>query len=142
MSVDADAAAPLSQQVQLFRSMQAAEDGMPVVGPTARTLGARPRIDILVDPHGTVRPGTGGLSVSPDDPRNLPSHRRPPEFGGTGKDTVWTIASSELGPELIYRPDPLNPTGHGFVEPAWPMHVDQYQRALAATRGAWALVAP
>lgn len=69
--------------------------------------------------------------MSPDDPRNLPYFRRPPRLQGVGKDPVWSLSETELGPDLCYRPDPTQP-GHGFVEPARPMPLDEYQRALAA----------
>ena len=123
----------------LYRSMRVAEDGLPEVAPTARTLGARPGTDadIVVDAEGNVHPGTGGMSVSPNDPMNLPSHRRPPDLGGTGKDPVWCISSCNLGPDLQYRPDPKDPLGHGFVEPSRTMTLAEYQRALAETRTRW-----
>ena len=38
---------------------------------------------------------------------------------------------------LNYRLDPLNPDGHGFVEPVALMLTEQYEVALAATRSAW-----
>lgn len=111
-------------------------DGAPVAGRSARSLGARPGTDIPVDDAGLVRPGKGGMSVSPDDPHNLPRHRLPPELGGTGKDPAWAIGEYELGDQLAYRPDPANPT-HGFVEPAGIMLFDEYQRALHATQARW-----
>jgi hypothetical protein len=111
--------------------------GAPEVGPTGRTLGARPGTDIKPDKSGMVKPETGGMSASPGSPYNLPEHRRPPKFGGTGKDPVFCIGKCDLGPDLRFRPDPKNPTGHGFIEPARPMSIDEYQRALEATRGLW-----
>ena len=84
--------------------MQAAQDGYPLAGPTARTLGVRAKIDIAVDADGGVIPGQGGMSVTPGDPLELRRHRRPPEFGGTGKDPLWAVAVRELGPLLRYRP--------------------------------------
>lgn len=125
------------QEPTLFRSMAAASDGLPATGSSARTLGARPTIDVPLQPGNRVYPGTGGMSVSPDDPHNLPRHRRPSEFGGIGRDPVWSVRPADLGPELRYRPDPLNPTEHGFVEPAQEMSFANYQSALEATRPAW-----
>jgi hypothetical protein len=84
----------------------------------------------------TVYPGQGGISVSPDDPMNLPFFRRPPVFQGTGHDPVWAIDETDLGPDLIYRPDLTN-VGHGFLEPARPMTLSEYQQALAQTRDLW-----
>src|SRR5207248_2974821 len=107
--------------------MRPAADGFPLAGPLARTLGARPDIDLAADARGMVRPGIGGVSVSPGDPMHLPPHRRPPEFGGMGRDPVWRIGMSELGEDLTYRPDPANPSGHGFIEPAREMPFTAYQ---------------
>jgi hypothetical protein len=88
-----------------------------------------------------VQPRQGGLSVSPFDPMNLPRHRRPAEFGGTGRDPVWIIEESGFGTELQYRADPLNP-GHGFVEPSHPMTLADFESAVALTQPAWRKLLP
>lgn len=124
---------------RLYRSMRTAGDGLPAAGSTARALGARREIDIRVDDDGMVVGGGGGMSVAPDSPMNLPGHRRPPQYGGTGKDPVWELDAVELGNELVYREDPLMSGVHGFVEPAMRMPFDGYQDALLRTRGAWRL---
>ncbi len=77
------------------------------------------------------------MSVTPEDPAALPYHRRPPAYGGDGPDTVFVIDEVNLGPNLRYRPDPANPLKHGFVEPSSFITLDQFQRALAATRLQW-----
>ena len=118
--------------------MRAAADGLPLVGPTARTLGVRgvelaPHHDVPVsDPTDVVGPGQGGLSVTPDDPLHLHPHRRPASLGGTGRDSMWEIDSADLGPDLVYRPDHAT---HGLVEPAGAMTLGEFQFALASTRG-------
>src|SRR5262245_9885525 len=99
--------------------MQRAPDGKPETGPSPRGLGARADIDIPVE-HGAVDPAQGGMSVSPDNPLNLPYFRRPPEHGGVGRDPVWRIAEEALPRELTYRPDPNDAARHGFIEPASP----------------------
>jgi hypothetical protein len=124
---------------RVYRSMRTASDGLPATGPTARTLGARREIDILIDDDRTVMGDGGGMSVAPDSPMNLPAHRRPPEYGGTGKDPAWVLDVAELGNELVYREDPLMPGVHGFIEPVRRMTFDAYQDALLRTRGAWRL---
>lgn len=122
---------------RLFRSMKESDAGQPEIGANARSLGVRGGIDVVAtEASEQVQPGTGGVSVSPDDPRNLPRHRRPPEFGGTGKDPVWVISDAELGPRLRYRPDP-EVWGHGFVEPAHGMTLADYQAAVAETQCRW-----
>lgn len=125
---------------RLYRSMKEGPGGKPEVGRSARTLGIRPGIDILVEADGTVVGGSGGMSVAPESPANLPSHRRPPEHGGTGDDPVWEIGTAELGEDLAYREDPLQPGVHGFVEPRRRMSLEEIERALAATREAWRLL--
>lgn len=126
---------------RLYRAMEVDADGLPMLGETARRLGARPGTDIPLGRDGLVAPGTGGMSVSPDTPENLPLHRRPPEWGGTGKDPVWLIGSLALGPGLVYRPDP-ELASHGFVEPSRRMPLDAYQAALAGTRAGWSEASP
>jgi len=122
---------------QLFRAMREDPGQRPEIGPSARALGVRPGIDVpVVSPSAIVVPGQGGLSVSPDDPLTLPYFRRPPALQGTGRDPVWGISAAELGPALCYRPDLAHP-GHGFVEPARPMALGDYQRALALTQDRW-----
>lgn len=132
-----DGVSGLPRMPQLFRSMKEDALGLPQVGASARTLGIRPGIDVPATmAHDLVQPGQGGLSVCPDDPMSLPAYRRPIAFQGTGKDPVWTIDTADLGSDLIYRADPRR-AGHGFIEPARPMTLDQYQRAVEQTQGSW-----
>ena len=125
----------------LYRGMRQAEDGKPVVGPSARTLGVRP-VDVpIID--GVVRPETGGMSVARDDPVGLPDVRRPAEWGGTGRDPVWQIQQGELGAALSYRDDPLSGHSlHGLIEPNASMTIEEYTRALELTREQWHIVHP
>jgi hypothetical protein len=107
--------------------------GAPMVGPSARMLGVRPNIDIPVT-AGQVQPNTGGLSVAPDRPDNLHPLRRPPGYGGTGKDPVWWIDSAALGNDLQFRSDSAT---HGLIEPARAMSIDEFQSALEASKLDW-----
>ena len=116
----------------IYRGMIETSSG-PQIGDTARTLGVRANVDILIDGNGMVHPGTGGMSVSPR-PADLPMHRRPIEFGGTGKDPVWRINTRNLGPDLKYVPDA---PGHGTVQPTRSMLFEEYQEALANTQKDW-----
>ena len=123
--------------VRLYRSMKEDGQGFPVVAPNARSLGVRPGKDVAAILAGDlVQPLQGGLSVSTDDPMNLPYYRRPPVLRGTGQDPVWEIESNQLGPDLDYRPDPAG-AGHGFIEPARGLTLDEYQQALSATKPMW-----
>jgi hypothetical protein len=118
----------------LYRAMREDHSGAPMIGPTARTLGVRPHVDVLLDAAGLIQPGTGGLSVAPDRPENLHPLRRPPAFGGTGKDPVWYINADLLPGDLQFRQDSLT---HGLIEPRMPMSLADFQDALARTRTAW-----
>lgn len=123
----------------LYRSMKKDSMNLPEVENSARGLGAR-EYDIPVV-NSMVRPGTGGISVSPDSPLHLPRHRRPGSLQGIGKDPVWKMDSKWLSIfRLKYRPDPLKPSVHGFIEPAVEMTFSEYQRALASTKEMWKMV--
>jgi hypothetical protein len=114
--------------------------GLPLCGSDANMLGVRPSVDIAADPQGYVLPGHGGLSVTPDDPNKLPPHVRPSHLGGRGKLPVFEIPVGRLAASLTYRPDPARPDRHGFVEPAMPALLVEYQKALASTRSSWMAV--
>lgn len=124
----------LSSCALVYRSMKTGADGQPLPEPTARGLGARVPIDIPVDAQGNVHPNTGGVSVAPYTPGNLPSHRRPTTLGGTGRDDVWGIDSGDLGPDLRYVQD--CPT-HGTIQPTRTMPANEYQDALKRTKSRW-----
>jgi hypothetical protein len=127
--------------MKLFRAMREAVDGLPVVGPTARTLGVRLGWNRSPDvaarlPSDLVLPGAGGMSVSPDDLMNLPYAKIPRSRGGRGADPVWSLELGDLGPDLLLRLD--RPT-HGLVEPSRPMTLQSYVEALERTRSLWRL---
>src|SRR5262249_47423529 len=110
--------------------MTPATDGLPLVGRSARALGVRTPNEstnpdvTATDAADIIQPGTGGMSVAPNDPANLPRLRRPPVLGGTGKDPVWEIDTDDLGPDLQFRQDS---TTHGLIEPARPMTLAEYE---------------
>ncbi len=112
-------------------------DGLPKIGDDARSLGVRlsGRVrDIVADEAGAVHPQTGGMSVSPPPPDNLQEHRRPPEYGGAGRDPVWTLETDGLPDGLRYRSDPGRPEEHGFIEPDLVMDIGEYRGLLGGTR--------
>lgn len=131
---------------RIYRSMTR-EGDQPKVGPSARTLGVRPGIDVTPDPNGNVRPETGGMSVAPSW-RVLPPWRIPKRLdsmvpGATGKDedACWSFGEgpfecSPVNDQLSFRPDSAD---HGLVEPAAIMNLDDFQAALAATRDEWVI---
>jgi hypothetical protein len=74
------------------------------------------------------------MSVAPDRPENLHPLRRPPVYGGSGKDSVWYIGVALLGGDLHYRQDSAT---HGLIEPARAMSLADFQAALEATKSYW-----
>jgi hypothetical protein len=113
------------------------DDGRPLLERSARALGVRvegPDRDVDADAAGNVHPEGGGMSVAPDDPLALQTHRRPPEFGGTGKDPVWEITDEVLPGALLFRRD--SPT-HGLIEPGCSMPLGVFEDGLAETRDTW-----
>jgi hypothetical protein len=128
----------------------------PQVGHGATLLGVRvgPGVndDINPDEDGFVRPGQGGMSVSPSVDA-LPSHRLPcrlrlayparfPDADGPNNLFCWSMgngafAEDQVAAHLRLRLDPDNPEKHGFVEPDDKMMLADYEAALAATRDQW-----
>lgn len=122
----------------LYRAMKPADDGLPVTGSTARSLGARPNLDLRIDGHGYVQPCTGGMSITADSIDKLPGHRRPPEFDGTGKDPIYCIEHARIPNSLFVRQD--GPRHHYLVEPAYECLFVEYQCELHLTRPQWSKV--
>ncbi len=121
---------------QLFRAMAKAEDGNPRIADNH--LGVRVPTDIQPDVDSNVTPNTGGMSVTPYDPMDLPQHRRPAELGGTSKWPVWWIHDGKFPASLSFRADPRN-RKHGFIEPSMVMRLDNYRAAIENTASTWAL---
>ncbi|MGA2260248.1 MAG: hypothetical protein ABSH28_02295 [Acidobacteriota bacterium] len=130
-----------------YRAMMPDVDGLPKAGQSARMLGIRVPKDIVLDENGFVRPGTGGMSVAPNSPWNVPNHRRPRgmRMGSTGKynDRMYALADTAIpADKLNVRPDPLQPYMHAFVEPAVTVELARYETDLANTRRDWRQVWP
>jgi len=134
----------------IYRSMYNA-GGKPETGPTGKALGARPS-DIAVDANGNVRPGTGGMSVTPawrlmaGLPHLVPRRLRSmiPGASGPNRLAIWRMGQGPFiaGPvagKLALRPDPSKPLVHGFVEPDQEMTFADLQDALGATRDQWTI---
>ncbi len=133
---------------KIYRGMKQ-DQGRLALGPTAQTLGARVPEDIEADAAGMVRPGTGGMSVSPSL-RDLPYFRVPKRLRAlhstaTGSNDlfVWSMGTGDfvgepVNNQLCLRLDP-DDGKHGFVEPAKGMSSNEYQNALTATQDQWAV---
>ena len=130
----------------LYRGMTSSADGYPLIGATAKTLGARPKVslpreqgDIVIDADGMVWPNTGGMS-SNTDIASIPSFRLPEALGGGGKNIeLFRISDTEIPTGLIFH---FETTTHGFMEPARPMSYQEMQELLHSTRYAWQKVQP
>ena len=72
-----------------------------MVESSARGLGVRLGVDVHPNSDGEVSPGEG-MSVAPDDPFLLDTHRRPKEFGGDGRDPLWVIDEAQLVEDLEF----------------------------------------
>ena len=130
---------------RVFRAMQKDEDDLPHVEPSASGLGARPGVNIDMDPQGNVLVNGKGMSVSPNWP-DLPLFRIPERLrhlntGARGSNKNSCLCSGS-GPfqqgafaeGLTLEPDSAS---HGTIAPARVMPLDDYQSALEATRPDW-----
>jgi RHS repeat-associated protein len=108
----------------VLRTMKVADDGFPLIGESATSLGPRP-----TDVRNGIGPGLGGMSVTPAG-GTLPNL--------TGKNLqTFCIPCKDLGPKLNVRLDPKNPINHAFVEAVESMTYHQYQRFIWETRLFW-----
>lgn len=127
----------MRSEVQIvFRAMKEDSNGKPLTGRSARTLGVRicePRIDIPIR-AGKVHPQTGGMSVTPDDPLQLPKIRLPKSLGGEGRDPVFYFQVPNLSPTLNLRRD--KPT-HALIEPAQCCLFEEFEQNLYSTKEKW-----
>lgn len=123
------------QMKPVYRGMTE-DGGKPALGESARKLGVRKGTDITIDEKDNAVHDKKGMSTSPGDPKNLPLHRRPPEFGGTGKDPVWEADSGSLSNDKIewFEDDPGK---HGIVRPKKDMPYSEFKKSLEGTQGSW-----
>jgi hypothetical protein len=129
----------------IYRAMIEDDDGMPVLGAKAETLGIRRDKDIVPDAAGMVhRPAfhpreKNGLSCAPTI-GDLPFFVLPQSWGGRNVRTViWRIDVADLGVDLIAAEDsdPRRPTRHMSIGPAQTMFFDDYVRFIEGTRSKW-----
>ena len=133
------------------------EDGKPRIGRCPRRLGVRLGRDIDVErmPRGWLdengyllaseeRVNSGqqvdvairnnkGMSTSLSI-EGLPNFRKPPAFGGIGKDPLWKIDDSKLVGDIEAVQD--SPT-HVSIMPRTTMLLEKYETALAYTQKDW-----
>ena len=133
------------------------EDGKPRIGRCPRLLGVRLGRDIDVermprgwlDENGYLLPSeervnsgqqvdvairnNKGMSTSLSI-EGLPNFRKPPAFGGIGKDPLWKIDDSKLVGDIEAVQD--SPT-HVSIMPRTTMLLEKYETALACTQKYW-----
>jgi hypothetical protein len=113
-------------------------EGLPVVGRSARTLGVRVEgvhKDVEWDEKGLLHPGRGGMSVTVDDPAQMPVARRPTWLGrGASEDPLFVIDARLIESPLAIRVDV---GAHALVEPAMPCTLESYEADLAVTQSLW-----
>ncbi len=116
--------------------MTPSEDGLPLVGPSARCLGLR-RAEVTCNADDVVV--TGGMSVAPASPWNLPPHRRPKRMGrastGPNGDWVFEIVEHALtSQQLALTHDAPD---HALVHGREACRFDELTERLALTRPSW-----
>lgn len=82
----------------------------------------------------------GGLSVTIDDPRLLPSHLVPRSLGGPSNYTVYGLDEIDLsnGLQAAVREDLRR--GYAMIEPSRIMPIEEYEALVEATRAKWGVI--
>ena len=131
--------------------------GVPVV-PHDAVMPTGENADLWAQPDGTVRPGRGGMSVSPSW-KTMPFFTVPARLRGVspfraasgdpGPDSfIWSHSVEAIptagatGPfarDLTLR---MNSKRHGMIEPAATVNHTIYRDAIQATRPAWQIDEP
>ncbi|WP_133126384.1 hypothetical protein [Vibrio cyclitrophicus] len=131
--------------LKLYRDMEEAEDGLPVIGHVSKHLGVRIQgvsvgkddaFDIETDCNGDTHPDTGGVSVTPPC---INKNLRPMSLTRLmrKRTVLWEIDESELNHfGLKYRQDP-DDQSHGFIEPANKMAAQELVSRVQKTRDSW-----
>lgn len=140
----------------LYRAM-IDDQGKPKIGRSPRMLGVRLGTDIDVEKMPRNWLDSEGYLRSPTERINsgnlvdvavrnnkgmssslsiemLPDFRKPPEFGGRGKDPLWQIDNRRILGDLEAVQD--SPT-HVSIMPRKTMLLEKYETALANTQTFW-----
>jgi hypothetical protein len=140
----------------LYRGMRE-ENGKPKIGRSPRLLGVRIGTDIDVEQIPVACLDEQGYLRSPAEQINsgemldivirnnkgmstslsidaLPAFRKPPEFGGTGKDALWQIDDSKIIGDIEAVQDSQT---HVSIMPRQTMLLEKYETALANTQNDW-----
>ena len=119
----------------LYRGMKR-DGGQPLIGQGGLEIRRGVDVDAFED-NDLVGPGGGGLSVTADEPRLLPSYRRPESLGGTSKHPVWSIDRDQLPAHLLSsRPDR---EAHELIEPTDQVMLTDFEGRVHGTAVDWKL---
>jgi hypothetical protein len=124
--------------------MTPAEDGKPLVGDSARTLGVRIPEDARPNDQGMVGPSSAGMSLATCSIWNLPGHRRPVELGngssGKSGDRIYALSVRFARNKKlqVHVTHPL----HARLEPIGITSLALYKIALSETLEHWRQVWP
>jgi hypothetical protein len=142
---------PPAQPPKVYRAMKRdSVDNLPVVGSNSSSeLGARPGVDITVDPAGNVVLDESGMSVAPGwrdlDFTRIPKRLRSivPGAVGPNSSSCFTMGAGPFlrdaianGLELIPDQGPA-PSTHGVIAPVRVVPLADYQTDLENTRASW-----
>lgn len=139
-----------AQVPQVFRAML--PDGKrPRIGMGRNMLSARVPIDVKPDHNDCVKPGKGMSvfrSVEEMYPFLIPPSyidRYPEASGGDPACKLWRLGTGPfvagaITDDLALCPGSGNKSAHGEIAPSRAMHVDAYQKALAATQDEWTAI--
>lgn len=136
----------------IFRCMKREPNNSqkPKCGPNRSSLGAKIGIppppagqdmkefDIWEDFNGCLHPASGGMSVAPDSPMNLPLSRRTKKWDGLapGNFEVFKLEVNNLPESLALR---LDTQTHGVVEPVVSCKSSVFQSELCSTKPNWSV---
>lgn len=151
MDTPATSQTPPTQPPKVYRAMKHNQaDSLPVVGSNSSSeLGARPGVDITMDPAGNVVLDESGMSVAPAwrnlDFTRIPKRLRDLVPGAAGSNSTSCFAMGvgafrrngvANGLQLIPDKGPAQVT-HGVIAPVQVVPMGEYQSDLANTRAAW-----
>ena len=121
------------------------KDGQPKLGSAGSELGVRVPKAVKPDTDGVVLPRGRGMSVAPSIeslsvvfvPKRL--RTRFPSARGRNSLRVWELGEGPFNEARVTDALTFQPTSpsHGVIRPSSKMHIDEFQKALAATRGFW-----
>jgi hypothetical protein len=122
--------------------MREDENGLPLCGRSGKLLGVRlpgaDTVDVHPDADRNVAPEhdgvAQGMSVTTGDPRRAQPHQIPVAMGGSARCPMFELDEAAIADPLeLFRDAP----NHAVIRPVRTMSLEEYDRALEATRPHW-----